>query len=87
MTNIEPIQISPAATKANILSIKINYSPILSAIVLIGLHSEEANETTLLKSEQVELTEEEYLNWGTGEEADNQLLVICLGKLNIQLEA
>lgn len=83
MINIQPKQVSPLAVKASISNINISFNGGLSVVVWVGLHSEDDQ---LLKNETVDLTEEEYLDWGVGSEGDAALLNLCLAKLNIELE-
>ncbi len=84
MINIQPIQISPAATKAAIQGFSGTF-PITddSVILNIGLLDEDGN---ILKRELCPLTAEEYNAWGEGTEGDTAILALCLQKLNIAIE-
>lgn len=84
MINIQPIQISPAATKAKITGFTGTF-PIQndSVILNIGLLDEDGN---ILKRELCPLTAEEYNSWGEGTEGDTAILALCLQKLNIAIE-
>lgn len=81
MINIQPLQISPLATKAKIHSFSGSF-PVQddSTIITIAFLSDA---DIVLKCEQVSLTAEEYNSWGEGEEGDNAILTLCLQKLQI----
>lgn len=84
MINIQPIQISPAATKAKLSGFTGTF-PIQndSVILTISLLDEDDN---ILKRELCPLTAEEYNSWGEGTEGDTAILALCLQKLNIAIE-
>lgn len=81
MIEIQPLQISPLATKAKIHSFSGTF-PIQndSTVITISLVSDTG---IVLKTEQVPLTAEEYNSWDEGEEGDDAILLLCLQKLQI----
>lgn len=81
MINIQPIQISPAATKAAIQGFSGTF-PITDDSVIITIDLLD-NDNNVLKREQTTLTANEYNSWGEGVEGDNAILSLCLQKLGI----
>lgn len=81
MINIQPIQISPAATKAAIQGFSGTF-PITNDSVIITIDLLDSNDN-VLKREQISLTANEYNSWGEGEEGDDAILLLCLQKLQI----
>lgn len=81
MINIQPIQISPAATKAAIQGFSGTF-PITDDSVIITIDLLDSNDN-VLKRQQTSLTAEEYNSWGEGEDGDDAILLLCLQKLQI----
>lgn len=83
MITIQPIEVTAPAIEAELGSVSALYAngELSSAVVWIHFKSE-SGEVVLRRT--TELTVEEYDSWGAGQEADIELLQLCLTKLGIE---